>query len=121
MAEHKERTFLMLKPDAVHRGLIADIIKRFEQKGFKLVAMKFMQVQFTEVCFCYLATIKLSLYGFRKWYIYCCFVSVKASKELLEQHYEELKDKKFFPGLVKYMSSGPVVPMVWKFFVNSLI
>uniref|UniRef100_A0A1X7VPI9 Nucleoside diphosphate kinase n=2 Tax=Amphimedon queenslandica TaxID=400682 RepID=A0A1X7VPI9_AMPQE len=37
-----ERTFIMLKPDAVHRGLIADIIKRFEQKGFKLVAMKFM-------------------------------------------------------------------------------
>ena len=43
--EQKERTFLMLKPDSVHRGLIADIIKRFEQKGFKLVAMKFMKVQ----------------------------------------------------------------------------
>ncbi|ELT96064.1 hypothetical protein CAPTEDRAFT_116635 [Capitella teleta] len=41
MAE--ERTFIMIKPDAVHRGLVADIIKRFEQKGFKLVAMKFMQ------------------------------------------------------------------------------
>ena len=41
---NKERTFLMLKPDAVHRGLIADIIKRFEQKGFKLVAMKFVTV-----------------------------------------------------------------------------
>lgn len=46
---NKERTFLMLKPDAVHRGLIADIIKRFEQKGFKLVAMKFMKVQFIRV------------------------------------------------------------------------
>lgn len=33
----------MIKPDAVHRGLIADIIKRFEQKGFKLVAMKFVK------------------------------------------------------------------------------
>lgn len=41
----EERTFLMLKPDAVHRGLVADIIKRFEQKGFKLVAMKFVKVQ----------------------------------------------------------------------------
>ena len=39
-----ERTFIMIKPDAVQRGLIADIIKRFEQKGFKLVAMKFMKV-----------------------------------------------------------------------------
>ena len=46
MAGNKERTFIMLKPDAVHRGLIGDIIKRFEQKGFKLVAMKFMQVSF---------------------------------------------------------------------------
>ena len=45
MADAKqERTFIMLKPDAVHRGLIADIIKRFEQKGFKLVALKFMIV-----------------------------------------------------------------------------
>lgn len=43
-ADNTERTFLMIKPDAVHRGLIADIIKRFEQKGFKLVAMKFVKV-----------------------------------------------------------------------------
>lgn len=34
----------MVKPDGVQRGLIGEIIKRFEQKGFKLVAMKFMQV-----------------------------------------------------------------------------
>ncbi len=40
----KERTFIMIKPDGVHRGLVGDIIKRFEQKGFKLVAMKFLQV-----------------------------------------------------------------------------
>ena len=40
-----ERTFIMIKPDGVQRGLCGDIIKRFEQKGFKLVAMKFMQVR----------------------------------------------------------------------------
>ena len=40
-----ERTFIMIKPDGVQRGLIGDIIKRFEQKGFKLVAMKLMQVR----------------------------------------------------------------------------
>lgn len=34
----------MVKPDGVQRGLVGDIIKRFEEKGFKLVAMKFMQV-----------------------------------------------------------------------------
>jgi nucleoside-diphosphate kinase len=36
----------------------------------------------------------------------------QASKELLETHYEDLKAKPFFPGLIQYMSSGPVVPMV---------
>merc|ERR1711956_103470 len=40
MSANNERTFIMLKPDAVHRGLVGDIIKRFEKKGFKLVAMK---------------------------------------------------------------------------------
>ncbi len=40
-----ERTFIMIKPDGVHRGLVGEIIKRFEQKGYKLVAMKFEQVK----------------------------------------------------------------------------
>merc|ERR1712001_693221 len=80
MAANQERTFIMIKPDGVHRGLVGEIIKRFEQKGFKLVAMKFMQ----------------------------------ASKEHLEEHYADLKKKPFFKGLVEYMASGPVVPMVWE-------
>ncbi|XP_054249757.1 nucleoside diphosphate kinase-like [Indicator indicator] len=40
MASSAERTFIAIKPDGVQRGLVGDIIKRFEQKGFKLVAMK---------------------------------------------------------------------------------
>ncbi|NXN09902.1 NDK kinase, partial [Indicator maculatus] len=40
MASIAERTFIAIKPDGVQRGLVGDIIKRFEQKGFKLVAMK---------------------------------------------------------------------------------
>ena len=36
----RERTFIMIKPDGVQRGLIGTIISRFEQKGFKLVGMK---------------------------------------------------------------------------------
>nr|ALS04840.1 nucleoside diphosphate kinase A 1 [Pseudodiaptomus poplesia] len=75
-----ERTFIMIKPDGVHRGIVGEIIKRFEQKGYKLVAMKFMQ----------------------------------ASVEHLEKHYAVLAKKPFFPGLVKYMASGPVVAMVWE-------
>merc|ERR1711963_1104844 len=38
-----ERTFIMIKPDGVQRGLVGEIISRFEKKGFKLVAMKVMQ------------------------------------------------------------------------------
>ncbi len=39
----KERTYIMIKPDGVQRGLIGPIITRFEQRGFKLVAMKLVQ------------------------------------------------------------------------------
>nr|XP_020670532.1 nucleoside diphosphate kinase [Pogona vitticeps] len=80
MASNTERTFIAIKPDGVHRGLIGEIIKRFEQKGFRLVAMKFLN----------------------------------ASEELLKQHYIDLKDRPFYPGLVKYMNSGPIVAMVWE-------
>lgn len=45
----RERTFIMIKPDAVQRGLIGEIIQRFERKGFKLVAMKLLQVYWTVI------------------------------------------------------------------------
>ena len=91
-----ERTFIMIKPDGVHRGIVGEIIKRFENKGFKLVAMKFMQVYFFIVL----------LRAFR--------CNCQASVEHLEKHYADLSKKPFFPGLVKYMASGPVVAMVWE-------
>ncbi|MCL0032323.1 nucleoside-diphosphate kinase [Peptococcaceae bacterium] len=40
----RERTFIMIKPDAVQRGLIGEIINRFVKKGYKLIAMKLMQI-----------------------------------------------------------------------------
>lgn len=39
-----ERTFIAIKPDGVKRGLIGEIIKRFETKGFKVVGLKMLQV-----------------------------------------------------------------------------
>ena len=39
-----ERTFVMIKPDAVQRGLIGEITSRFEKKGIKVVAMKMVSV-----------------------------------------------------------------------------
>lgn len=75
-----ERTFIAIKPDGVQRGLISEIIGRFERKGFTLVGMKFMQV----------------------------------SRELAEQHYAVHKERPFFAGLVEFITSGPVVAMVWE-------
>ena len=75
-----ERTFLAIKPDGVQRGLVGEIIGRFEAKGFKLVGMKLMT----------------------------------ASRELAEQHYGVHKERPFFAGLVEFITSGPLVAMVWE-------
>ncbi|CAA9581366.1 Nucleoside diphosphate kinase [uncultured Synechococcales cyanobacterium] len=75
-----ERTFLAVKPDGVQRGLVGEILHRFEAKGFTLVGLKLMHV----------------------------------SRELAEQHYGEHKEKPFFAGLVDFITSGPVVAMVWE-------
>lgn len=40
----KERTFVAVKPDGVQRKLVGEIVRRFERKGFKLVALKLVQV-----------------------------------------------------------------------------
>jgi nucleoside-diphosphate kinase len=75
-----ERTFLAIKPDGVQRGLVGEIIRRFENKGFTLVGLKFLQV----------------------------------SRELAEQHYDVHRDRPFFASLVEFITSSPVVAMVWE-------
>ena len=70
----------MIKPDGVQRGLVGEVIRRFEAKGFTLVGLKLMSV----------------------------------SKELAEQHYDVHRDKPFFKGLVDFITSSPVVAMVWQ-------
>ena len=40
---HRERSFIMIKPDGVQRGMVGEIISRFERKGFKLVGMNLTQ------------------------------------------------------------------------------
>ncbi|PJF43060.1 MAG: nucleoside-diphosphate kinase [Phototrophicales bacterium] len=39
-----EQTLIIIKPDGVQRGLVGEIIRRFELRGLRIVAMKFMQV-----------------------------------------------------------------------------
>lgn len=50
-------------------------------------------------------------YGFSFFVFSSC---AQPSQELLEKHYADLAARPFFPGLVKYMSSGPVVATVWE-------
>ena len=45
-----ERTYIMIKPDGVQRGLVGEITKRFEQRGYKLQALKLFQARATSRC-----------------------------------------------------------------------
>ena len=71
----------MIKPDGVQRGVVGDIISRFEAKeGYLLKGLKL----------------------------------VTPDQATLKEHYKDLREKSFFPKLMQYMSSGPVVAMVWE-------
>lgn len=73
-----EQTFVMIKPDAVSRGLVGDIISRFEKKGMKIKAMRLEM----------------------------------ADPEVVAKHYEVHKERPFYQGLVDFIQSAPVVPML---------
>jgi nucleoside diphosphate kinase (EC 2.7.4.6) len=75
-----ERTFVMVKPDGVNRGLVGEVISRFEDRGLKLVGAKFTQID----------------------------------EELAHEHYGEHEGEPFFDGLVEFITSDPVMAMVWE-------
>jgi len=75
-----EKTFVMVKPDGVQRGLIGEIIIRLERRGLKLIAAKFLRV----------------------------------SNELAKTHYAIHKGKPFYEDLISYITSAPVMAMVWE-------
>lgn len=70
-----ETTLIILKPDAVQRGLCGRIISRFEDKGLQVVGCRMMKI----------------------------------SQALAERHYEFHQGKPFYEGLVRFMTSSPVV------------
>lgn len=70
-----ETTLIILKPDAVQRGLMGRIVARFEDKGLQIVGCKLMQI----------------------------------SQQLAATHYEAHKAKPFYAGLVRFMTSAPVL------------
>jgi nucleoside-diphosphate kinase len=69
-----QRTLVLAKPDAVQRGLIGEIIGRFERKGLKVVALRLLSVP----------------------------------RDMAEEHYAVHAGKPFYPGLVAFITSGPV-------------
>jgi nucleoside-diphosphate kinase len=73
-----ERTYVMLKPDALKRKLAGKIITRIEEKGYIIADAKMMQLD----------------------------------EAILREHYAHLADKPFFPSIVEYMVSGPVLAMI---------
>ncbi|MGD9753891.1 MAG: nucleoside-diphosphate kinase [Acidimicrobiia bacterium] len=72
-----DRTLVICKPDAVARGLVGEIISRFERRGLRIVAMELRSL----------------------------------TEDVLSRHYAEHVGKPFYPDLVAFMSSGPVVTM----------
>lgn len=70
-----ERTLILLKPDAVQRGLCGEILARLERKGLQIVGMKFRRLP----------------------------------QALVERHYEPHQGKPFYAGLVRFMTSSPVL------------
>jgi nucleoside-diphosphate kinase len=75
-----ERTLILVKPDGVQRGLVGEVIGRFERRGLKLLGMKFIQM----------------------------------SEELARKHYAVHEGRPFYEDLVGYITSGPVVAIVWE-------
>lgn len=75
-----ERSLVLIKPDAVQRGLAGVIISRLEQKGLKIVAMKMLHID----------------------------------KGLAQRHYAVHKGKAFFDDLVDFITSSPVIAIVFQ-------
>lgn len=75
-----ERSLVLVKPDAMRRGLAGVIISRLEQRGLKIVAMKMLRLD----------------------------------RALAERHYAVHKDKAFFNDLINYITSGPIIAMVFE-------
>ena len=75
-----ERTFILVKPDGVQRGLIGEVISRLERRGLRLVAARFQSV----------------------------------SRKMAERLYAVHQGKPFYDGLLDYITSGPVMAMVWE-------
>jgi len=104
----KERTFVMIKPDGVQRSLMGEIIKRFERTGLKLVAMKFVLADEDKLWKHY----DKDDAWFEKKGANIVSDREKAGLPVEKEAIEYGKD--IIRALVKFMTAGPVVQMVWE-------
>jgi len=81
-----EQTFLMVKPDGVQRGLIGEIISRFERRGFKLLAARFECLSESRVMEHYAEHVQKPFFPGLKAYITSgpCFLMVFAGKDIVK-------------------------------------
>jgi nucleoside-diphosphate kinase len=109
MIQQRERTLVLIKPDGVQRSLVGEIIKRYERTGLKLVALKFFIPEEDLIKKHYLSDDKWlesvgikSLAAYEKKGLPAPFANPKECGEAV------------LGRLIKYLSSGPVVAMVWE-------
>jgi nucleoside-diphosphate kinase len=105
----KEQTLVVVKPDGVQRGLIGEIIKRYERIGLKLVAMKML--------------IPTEEHVEKHYTLDPAWRTVTGEKTIASYKAKGLKPwsedpleitEKILKNLKKYITSGPVVAMIWQ-------
>lgn len=109
MANKKERTLIIIKPDGVQRSLIGEIIKRYEQAGLKLVGLKMFVPTEKFIGEHYLID--------SDWKIKNGTKTIEAYKKAgmkppIEDPIKQAEST--LDGLKKFLSAGPVVAMVWQ-------
>ncbi|MDD3301534.1 MAG: nucleoside-diphosphate kinase [Patescibacteria group bacterium] len=104
----KERTLVILKPDAIQRGLVGDLLKRFENTGLKLIAMK-MMVPKEELVWKHYNKDEAWFQSKGEKLV----ENLKAAGLPIEKEAIEY-GREIIGALVKFMTASPVIPMVWE-------
>lgn len=109
MHPKKERTFVAVKPDGVQRGLIGEVIGRFERVGLKLIAMKMVVVDKEHIIKHYTLD--------PNW---CRITGEKTIKGYIDKGLTPPTNdpleitEKLLNTLWPFMTSGPIVAMIWE-------
>jgi nucleoside-diphosphate kinase len=105
----KEQTLVIIKPDGIQRSLIGEIIQRLERTGLKMVAMKFSIPSKEKVSRHYqLEDDWIEKVGHKA-------LSAYQAKGETPEETDPIKiGENVLNNLIKYLTSGPVVPMIWQ-------